>query len=202
MCFDIEFRELIQDLSISNNHILIKSLIDLLQDKVNYLPLRWYFIENKGNIVFNKEFFDNSIEKVYSKSVLFITDMNKEYNGGKDFFKFDGKYIEQEKWENYIQTLKDDFWANIDSNEKDIFNKLSNFEVFDNKEPKNDIEKLILLNNPEYKFFNQKEWTKYYDNLMKHFFSVYKLNNKISNSTKKRYVQLHLENKDMTTSIY
>jgi len=202
MYFDTKFRKLIQDLSIINNKILIDNIIKLLDDKINYIPLKEYFMKNKENYIFNKFLFKENIKEIYSKSVFFVIDYEQEYNGGKKKIKFNNNSFDDNKLEFYINSLKNNFWQSINHEEKIIFDKLSNFEVFENRLPKNKIEKLICINNTSYRFFNYTEWSKYYDKLMKHFFPQYELNKKISNTNKKRYSYVYFNKKEYSTSIY
>ena len=202
MYFNENMRNMLQELSIENRKKTIEELVILLDDEINLMPLKWFFNVKNQNLAFDKERFVENLELTYSKSLLFVFDYSKEFQGGKFIYKYAQNEINDELWENYKNFQQNKFWSNLSRDEEAIYQELSSFEAFVDCEPRTQREVYQLELNDKYNLPNYKEWSKYYQKLMKHFFSAYKLNSKISNSTKKRYLHQKLNESEYVSSLY
>jgi hypothetical protein len=134
----------------------------------------------------------------FDESSLFIVDYDRPYRGGYPVQRIKGQPqgIDVNKkpylnWNDIHDKIKSDYFTNLNLLELEALSIATNFNIFEDREPKNLKEKAMLLNGNlqsiEYKFFNKSEVLNLYSYLICFFFDGFHLRDKISNGNIKKY---------------
>lgn len=177
-----------------DNRYYISDKLSEIFDNSLYTPyfalLKSFF--NKG-IDIDRGLTKNKIRQIFNFSSFYIVDYDASFTGGyshkiiRDILS-EKKYINTDEdnkmWNNFIKELK---LISITNSSQKINLLLNDFNLFEDRLPKNVREVAFSKLNRKYNFFNLKTSVLFYEELISFFFSDFNKNKKLSKKGSIKY---------------
>jgi hypothetical protein len=163
-------------ITLENRDLLIKDLVSLFQSDINLIAFKGYLSKN-GKV--DKKIFQSYVESVFSKGVFYVYNIEKPHSGGFNRIRYPNYYSFKE-FDFLFDKINSNYWNSRSDEENELFEYLSSFDLYEDRDKITMRDKAFLLNDPDYKFFNISNWKKIIDHLTEYFYKNYIYDKKIS----------------------